>query len=329
MSNAAQDDSKKGAFEVRATASDWLVARHMSADWSEADQQRLDSWLSQAPENAIAFWRLEGAWMQARRLNALRQPMRQSSQKSLPIFPLRLFPMVAALLLVAVVGVGVIAFRRAGDEGQTYATPIGGHLAIAMSDGSRIELNTNTVLHLYVAEGQRKAVLDRGEAYFQIRHDAANPFSVTAGAHRIVDLGTKFVVRDRPGRLEVSLIEGRAEIASATASAPSQAAILSPGDFAVATARTLTVSKEQSAKVEDRLSWRRGLLTFKYTTLAAAADEFNRYNDTKIVIADPQVARLAIHGIFPTTDVSGFADAAQAYFKLHVENRGNEVVISR
>lgn len=329
MSDTIHNGERKGAFEVRAAASDWLVARYMSALWSESDQRQLDAWLSQSPENKIAYWRLEGAWKQANRLNALHQPMRQVQARPTSRKSFQFFRVAAALLLVTIIGAGILVSLKNEPPEQTYATPIGGHLSVAMSDGSKIELNTETVLHLYVTDGQRRAVLDRGEAYFQIQHDAARPFTVSVGAHRIVDLGTKFVVRDKPGRVEVSLIEGRAEIAPAGAFTPTQAAILSPGDFAVATARTLTVSKEQPSKAEDRLSWRRGLLTFKYTTLAAAAAEFNRYNNTKIVIDDPQIARLAIHGIFPTTDVAGFADAAQAYFKLHVDNRGNEVVISR
>ena len=53
--------------------------------------------------------------------------------------------------------------------------------------------------------------LDKGEAYFEIKHDAAHPFVVVWPAdHRIVDLGTKFLVRDEANGREVALVEGRA-----------------------------------------------------------------------------------------------------------------------
>ncbi len=56
----------------------------------------------------------------------------------------------------------------------------------------------------------RKIWLDRGEAYFQIKHDSSRPLTVMTRSYRIVDLGTKFLVRQEDDRLEVSLVEGRA-----------------------------------------------------------------------------------------------------------------------
>ena len=47
-----------------------------------------------------------------------------------------------------------------------------------------------------------------GEATFTVRHDAAHPFVVVAGDHRVQDVGTTFnLVRDR-GRFSVEVIEG-------------------------------------------------------------------------------------------------------------------------
>ena len=72
-----------------------------------------------------------------------------------------------------------------------------------------------------------------------------------------------------------------------------------------------------------------GLLIFKYTSLADAAAEFNRYNRQKIVIADPDAARLQIIGTFPANEVDAFIEVAQSVFRLHVEHRGDEIVLSR
>jgi transmembrane sensor len=104
---------------------------------------------------------------------------------------------------------------------------------------------------------------------------------------------------------------------------------LKPGDVAVATPDSLAVSRKPQGALGDKLAWRNDMLAFKYATLAEAAAEFNRYNDTKIVVADPRVAKLTIYGNFPTRDVAGFADAAQISLKLHIENRNGEIVITR
>jgi transmembrane sensor len=67
---------------------------------------------------------------------------------------------------------------------------------------------------------------------------------------------------------------------------------------------------------------------FDHTTLAEAVAEFNRYNRQKIVIADPQIAKLEIGGTFPSDDVKLFGRAAHIALGLNVEERGNTIVIS-
>jgi transmembrane sensor len=197
-----------------------------------------------------------------------------------------------------------------------------------LKDGSQIELNTDTTLRILAGDA-RHVTLEKGEAYFQIHHDEAHPFEVAVGGNRVVDLGTKFSIRASADRTEVALIEGSAKVESENPAESANAVILKPGDVAVATANSLAVSRKPEAALADQLAWRSDMLAFKYATLAEAAAEFNRYNQTKIVIADPRITGLTIYGNFPTRDVAGFADAAQVSLKLHVENRKGEIVITR
>ena len=57
----------------------------------------------------------------------------------------------------------------------------------------------------------REIWLDKGEAYFQVRHDAAHPFVVMAMGHRVEDVGTKFVVRRRADSIEITMLDGRVQ----------------------------------------------------------------------------------------------------------------------
>jgi len=326
MRENLENENSLGALATRSTAADWLVARQMSEKWTEEDQAGLDRWLGQSPANRIAYWRLDGAWRQAKRLTALRQPMRPSSQPQSSGRGSRAFKFATAAILVAAVG-AIGGQYLVGSAVKTYSTPVGGRLTVSLKDGSRIELNTNSVLRVYGDAGHRLASLDRGEAYFQIEHDAARPFVVSVGKQRIVDLGTKFSVRTGNGTVRVALIEGSAKIET-TDGAANQQRILVPGDVAVAKANAISVTKKVVSRLNDGLAWRRGMIEFDRTTLAEAAGEFNRYNQIKVVIADPSIAKLTIHGTFPAQDVWAFADAAQAYFHLHAEKRGSAIVIS-
>jgi transmembrane sensor len=230
----------------------------------------------------------------------------------------------AAVLLLAVAGAGVFVLERPAD--RVYATALGEHQTLRLSDGSRIELNTNTEVR--IAQSGRAVTLERGEAFFQIVHDETRPFIVTVGEHRVIDLGTKFDIRKEKDRLEVALIEGKARVEATSADAP-KSTLLAPGDVMVATAHGVSLKKRTSESLSDQLGWRRDVIVFDHTALAQAAAELNRYNAKKIVIADPVAAKVKIGGTFPVNGTAQLVDVARDLFNLNVKDRGDEVIISR
>ena len=312
--------------KIRDEAQEWFARNQIAACDGEILLQ-FEAWLAQSDSHRAAYWRLEGAWEEAGRLTALRPATRvaQSAQRRAPGFSSKL---VAAVAVLAVVAAAALQFRSTSPEPKEYATDVGGRKILTLADGSRIELNTDTSIRVAIAGGSRTVWLDRGEAYFQVVHDAAHPFSVIAGNRRVVDLGTKFVARQDAGKLEVSLFEGHArlEIAGGTAS---RSAELTPGDMAVASATGISVVRQATAAMDSELGWRRGVLVFKGTSLADAAAEMNRYNAGKIVVSDPTIARQTIDGTFPIHAVRQFSEMAQAVFGLRVEKRGTQTIITR
>lgn len=314
------------ALCIQKQASEW-IARQMLGPWSDEDQAALDAWTAESLAHEIAFMRMEAGWSRTERLTALRHP------DKLPSRPVSRsdhakFRVAAILALVAVVGFAG-KYALSGSESQTYATPVGGHQIITLRDGTRIELNTDTAIRADFGASQREVALLKGEAYFQVEHDAARPFVVTAAGHRVTDLGTKFLMRKNGDRLQVSLIEGRAELQSVGEGVQQHSVVLTPGDVAVASADALDVSRKPDKQLHDELGWRRGVIVFSHATLASAAAEFNRYNATKIVIADPQAATRVIGATLATHDVEAFADVAREIFGLKVRKHGNKILISR
>lgn len=168
---------------------------------------------------------------------------------------------------------------------------------ISLADGSRIQLKTNPAISVNFGVWQRTVSLKKGEAFFDVQHDAARSFSVLAAGHRITDLGTKFTVRTSNDRLEVILVEGRARLETVSPLVQHHATDLVPGEVAVATPSTIAVTKQPIPSLANTLAWRQGQLVFNHTTLAEATVEFNRYNQTKLVVA-PAIADLTVSGVF-------------------------------
>lgn len=327
MSEPNFETLTESAELIEARAADWLMRQHDCDGWNADNQAALDTWLAQSPAHLIAHARLNSAWAYADRLAALRNSPADTKSKR------RILPVVvrvaAALSVAAIVSVIVLSSSLLVAGQHIYTTAVGGHQSITLADGSRIELNTDTSLRTAVAADHRTVWLDRGEAYFQIKHAAARPFVVMAGDRRITDLGTEFSIRRDANRLEVALVSGRAWFDQADGQARAPSMLLTPGDVVVTAAGKMTVSKETTRALSNELGWRRGVLVFNRTELAEVAAEFNRYNRHKLVVADPGVARITVGGTFEINNVGAFADVAKEDIGLHVEQRGDETVISR
>ena len=80
--------------------------------------------------------------------------------------------------------------------------------------------------------------------------------------------------------------------------------------------------------MEKATAWRRGQVILDDTPLRAAAEEMNRYNTTKLVVADDVAADLVVSGLFQAGDSMRFANAVAHTYKLNVQERGAEIILS-
>jgi transmembrane sensor len=324
----SQDDSD--AVERR--AADFLQRRRFWS-WSDTDDAELEAWLAESLSHQVAYLRLEAGSSRIERLVALRPSSVDISSGRADVANSRhrwglwrvALPVVAAGLLVMafVFGVPLFAYLMQPAD-RTLATDVGGRAVVRFADGTEFDVNTDSVLRYRMTTQNRIVWLDRGEAYFRVAHDAANPFTVIAGGRRITDLGTEFMVRNISNAFEVALVKGKARLNSGA-----EVAMLTPGDDAVAMAGSLTITKKTQQELADELAWRRGVLVFRNATLADAVRWFNRYTQTKLVIADPGIAGLKIGGEFKIANVEDFLELAQAVLQVHVERNTNQILLSR
>jgi transmembrane sensor len=318
-----------GAVELDTRAMEFIIDR-TSPGWSDTDEAELSAWLAQSVAHQAAFWRLASIWDRADRLTALRPipprtELRQPSVSRRSIY----LRAVAAFFLIALVGAGAF-YSRTDTSSHEYSTPLGGHELVKLSDGSSVELNTDTFLRASISADHRTVELVRGEALFRVKHDTRRPFVVSAVNHRITDLGTSFLVRETNDRLKVALLEGRARLESESAQGKiKRVAILMPGDEANATPQSMLVSRKSIPDLETEAAWREGMLIFHRVSIAYAAAELNRYNQKKIVVADVAAGARVFSATLKTNDPVAFARMAHDFLGLRAQEVESEIVISR
>jgi transmembrane sensor len=320
-------------MEIEERAAHWL-ARRQEPQWSSADQAALDAWLQESTSHEVAFLRLEYGWSKVDRLTVLRKPPvpRQEVEEARPVPAHRSVRRpLAWLAAAAVLVMSVALFYFHGDvfTRDLYATTIGGHEVVPLPDGSRIELNTDTRVRTSFTADTRSVWLERGEAYFDVARDPARPFVVYAGNRRVTVLGTKFSVRLDPdaNRVQLAVAEGRVQFEQIRVSEPAPPTIATGGEKVIAEGATLRVESRTVESVATDLSWRQGVLMFDHTTLAEAAEEFNRYNRKRLVV-ESAAAQIRIGGSFEAANVDGFVRLLHDTFGLNVAESEGQILVS-
>lgn len=311
------NDHDPAAEHRRAQASQWF-ARLKSLPVSKGTLADFFEW-SRDPANAEAFAEVESLWDDTNRIADRPSILRLTAEAHARTRPSRAGRSLRPLL---VMGAGVLlAILVAGwwifdvERAQDFATVTGEQKALALSDGSHVQLDTQTRLNALMKDGTRQIRLEQGQAMFDVAHDRARPFRVSAGNVEVEATGTKFDVRFVGGVTRVALFEGGVNIHMQGR----ETVHLSPGEmWSSQSAPAASISQLDLRRAS---AWTQGRVIFDDTPLSQAISEINRYTPHKVILAAPGRADDPISGSFKTGNPSGFLKAVAALLSLRVEQQ--------
>lgn len=292
---------------------------------SPEDVAARDAWLEQATAHRLAWLRLKSGWARTERLAALRPSSEEKGQSWLMRH--RALAAAAAVLAVLAAGSGIYLHLRVARD-QTYVAKGNARPILHLADGTRIQLNADTQVRTDVTTAQRTVMLEHGEAYFDVVHDARRPFVVIAGNRRITDLGTKFSVRRDGDDIKVIVKEGRVRVDIVDNGQPAVPVFAVGGNVVVAKSDETLVANASAKELDDQLSWRTDMLEFHQETLADAAAEFNRYNQRQIAV-EGAARDIRIGGRFRADNVGVFVLLVRNALGLKVQEDEDKITISQ
>jgi transmembrane sensor len=218
-------------------------------------------------------------------------------------------PAMALAATVAALAIGLNAvFTPNRPLPLTATTERGQQREVMLADGSRIQLNTDTILDWRMTTNERWVHLKRGEAYFDVARDTKRPFVVRAGSSEVRVLGTQFSVREENGRLQVIVRQGKVDVvpdSSRIADVTPTKVELTPGKH-LSYNDTDNVVRIAVVDPERSLAWRSGTLDFDAVTLDEAVSEINRYVSRPLVVIDSRLSGLRLSGRFNVGDSAAF-----------------------
>ncbi len=236
----------------------------------------------------------------------------------------------AAACIVAWIAFGLRpAWLPAPAAAKVTQTGVGETRVLALTDGSRVVLDTSSRLRVAYTSAARDVELLGGQAHFEVAKDAHRPFRVRTTAAEVVAVGTMFDVSALPTRTTVTLIEGRVNVRTIVNRAKAQPRVeaLSPGEQLAITGDGRLLDKTV-VKIENVTAWQRGTIVLDDMVLPEALDVLNRYSGTRIVIRGDSLQRQRVSGVFRIGDVETEVSALQHYFDLEEVSRSpSEIVL--
>lgn len=310
-------------------------ARLGSGRVSAREQQDFDAWIDAAPEHRKAWDETQSAWALVGDLAdhpALAQARRQARK---PAASRYWAPAAIAAGLAAAVALGVTwkalapaslaPAEQARVAAVDYVTPVGQVRRVALADGTVVMLDADSAIAAAFDGKTRRVTLSRGRAQFQVAHDPAHPFVVTAQGRSVTALGTVFDVDLEPSAVTVTLLQGKVAVRELTARQDARQAILAPGERLVAPGQGAWSRRPIDTTQAAR--WLKGDLVFDESELGAVAAELNRYSSRKLVLADADLARTPVSGVFRAGDPEALAEGLAASGVARVARRSPDQIV--
>jgi transmembrane sensor len=280
----------------------WVTRLH-SGDLTDADRQVFAAWLAQNEAHRTAYQEVNIFWDNLSQIEPYAKPrlveardyLRKARQRRLAISGKHL---AGVLSLIVIVGFSPRWWSWLTTD--IYRTAKGESTSIQLSDGSRIDLNTDTELSVQYTWATRSVKLERGEALFAVIHNAEKPFEVIAAGGRIQDIGTRFNVYQQGDRVSVTVLEGEVSVA---ASQSSTAQNLIPGQQ-ISYDSTGHTSAISDADIDVATAWQNGQLVFKSQPLSAVMEQLGRYHDASLQVHGSRLKTLKVSGVFPKDNLN-------------------------
>lgn len=166
---------------------------------------------------------------------------------------------------------------------NTVSTDKGRQWRLTLPDGTRVWLNAaSSITYPLSFRGNERLVTMTGEAYFEVVHNAAQPFKVKAGDRVIEDIGTSFNVNAYADEklLTATLLEGSVSIR--TPETPEHVIMSGNGKQAQINPSG-KIAVRSDADTEDVMAWKNGMFSFNQSDIEGIMRQISRWYDLDIL----------------------------------------------
>jgi transmembrane sensor len=198
---------------------------------------------------------------------------------------------------------------------NTLSTPRGGKYDLVLADGTKVWLNSaSSITYPTAFKGNDRSVCITGEVYFEIVHNAKQPFRVNFKGHTIEDIGTEFNINtyDDEPVIKTTLVAGSIKL-----SRDKRNVTLRPGQQSV-TSLSNTDIEVNDADITEATAWKNGLFKFKRAKIEDVMRQLSRWYNVDVAYPNGIPKTVFSGEMLKDANASQILDML-AYFKVNYE----------
>lgn len=310
---------------VMEEALDWFLRLDTAGD-RDAVERELQRWRAASPRHDAAWRRVTDMWHLA---GELPPDYAEKFNKKFNKGGVRRWAVPAAATALAASLLIVLLPDIETPSREVYATGSAELAAVALEDGSTVHLDAESRVAVTLGAQHRRVDLIAGQAFFEVSHDPARPFVVSADALEITVTGTAFSVRRDSRSVSVAVQSGSVRTAAPRAASTTTASVdLEAGEMLTLprTADSLSLAARTTIAPDDVAAWRDGLLIADGMTLAALIEEIDRHYGGEIWLSNDELGARRITGVFNLDDPRAALRAAAASQNARIEALHGDVL---
>ncbi len=215
----------------------------------------------------------------------------------------RWYSVAAAVLLIPILIVGTIWFAEHNQQEpiltenpvtSTLFAPLGSRISFSLPDGTKGWLNSGSSLEYQLPFSNNRQVAVKGEAWFDVAHDANHPFEVAVENSKVKVLGTKFNLEAYPeeDHIEVVLEEGKVEFFTPGLLSGIE---MKPNERLVFIDGAININVTEACKFT---AWKEGKLVFRGDTMSEVARRIGRWYNVSVEVDDKELEKYVFRGTF-------------------------------
>lgn len=205
-----------------------------------------------------------------------------------------------------------------GGEGYNTLSTTRGEQSpypLVLADGTKVWLNAESSIKFPAAfNGKERVVQVTGEAYFEVVHNAKQPFKVLTATQTINDIGTSFDVNayTDEAKAHTTLIEGSVEV---------NHLVLRPG-------QETDGGQVKTANLAEVTAWKNGKFHFEGQDIRTIMRQLARWYDIDVSYEGAVSNKVFYAGISRQRNISAVLNLLEQTQGIHFKIEGRRVTIS-